>query len=446
MISTEFRTIGSPIPHPESVAVLEALQKIEPRSMGGFPPVVWDRAEGFGVYDAHGNKWIDFTSSIILANAGHSHPRIDQAIRSQLDKKLLHGYCNPTEIRLEANKAILSVLPNYLDKVLLLSTGSEATECAIKLMRMHGRSIHPDKVHILSFVGSFHGRTMGAQIASGFPDQRDWMGLEPGGFQHIAIPERTRFTTGRTHTDPCGKDYLERQLAGLRSRGVSDDMIAGVMIESFQGPTVTFMPEDFTEALVDWARSHDVLLGFDEVQSGFGRTGRWFAFEHYGVEPDLVWMGKGMTSSLPMSAVAGRGHILDIADPGQMSSTHTGNPLCCAATMANIDIIRDEGLVEHAARTEPVVRQALEQLRARFPEVIDAVTGKGLAWAIFMSDAQAQSGMSQRIAERCRELGLLIIPTGRTLKMAPPLCISEAALREGIGVIETALEELAAQS
>jgi 4-aminobutyrate aminotransferase / (S)-3-amino-2-methylpropionate transaminase / 5-aminovalerate transaminase len=445
MIETRYRRIVSGIPHPGSLPLIEELARIEPVSMAGFPPVVWDRAVGFQVWDAFGNRWIDFSSAVVLANAGHANPRIGAALRAQLDSELWHSYCNPSQIRLRTVTALAEIAPPALDKVFLLSTGAEAVECALKLMRLHGRSVAPEKIHILSFLRSFHGRTMGAQMAGGYLDQQEWMGSKPPGFHHIPYPECPRCPWGRERYDACGEECLERGLEGLRAQGVTDDLFAGVISETFQGPTVAFMPPDYVRALRSWATEHGALLAFDEIQAGFGRTGRWFGFEHYGVEPDLFVLGKGMTSSLPMSAVIGRGAVLDLAAHGEMSSTHTGNPLCCAAALANIGAIREDGLLANAAALEPVARRALEAVRDRFPGRVGAINGRGLVWGIYILDpatGEPDVELARRVVTCCMEQGLLMLQTGRgTLKIAPPLCIPLDAFLEGVGVIEGALGE-----
>jgi 4-aminobutyrate aminotransferase-like enzyme len=445
MIETAYRRIASPIPHPDSIPLIEELARLEPVSMAGFPPVAWARAEGFQVWDAHGNRWIDFSSAVVLANAGHANPRIAAALRAQLDSKLWHNYCNPSEIRLRTVKALAALAPPGLDKVFLLSTGAEAVECALKLMRLHGRSLAPEKIHILSFLRSFHGRTMGAQMAGGYLEQQEWMGSKPPGFHHIPFPECPRCPWGRDRYDACGEECLQLGLEGLRAQGLADDAFAGVISETFQGPTVAFMPPDYVRALREWATEHGALLAFDEIQAGFGRTGRWFGFEHYGVEPDLIITGKGMTSSLPMSAVIGRGAVLDLAAHGEMSSTHTGNPLCCAAALANIAAIRDDGLLANAVALEPVARRALEALRALFPGRVGAINGRGLVWAVYLLDPTTGENdveLAKRVVTRCMEQGLLMLQTGRgTLKIAPPLCIPREAFLEGMQVIEGALGE-----
>ena len=466
-IETRYRRIVSDIPHSASDSplfsqggdsplysqggrpILDELARLEPRSMAGFSPVVWQRAEACNVWDAAGNMWLDFTSGIILTNAGHAHPAIGQAICRQIDSHLLFHYCNPSEVRLNALKALRSILPPYLDKVFLLSTGGEAVEAAIKLMRTHGRHLNPAKTHIISYLGAFHGRTLGAQMAGGCLDQHEWIGERPPGFHHIPYPDCAFCPWGKSEYQECGEECLQRSLGPLRGQGIADDLIAGVLTETFPGPTVAFMPVDYVRALREWTARHQALLVFDEVQAGFGRTGKWFGFEHYGVEADLICMGKGMSSSLPISAVAGRAAIMDLPSHGDMSSTHSGNPLCCAAMMANIQAILDEGMVGNAAALGPVAHATLDQLRLRFPGCLGAINGHGLAWGVYVLDPATHGlnpGLATAVIRRCLQLGLLLLPTGGrgTLKVAPPLCIGPDALMEGFGVMEQALAECAA--
>jgi 4-aminobutyrate aminotransferase / (S)-3-amino-2-methylpropionate transaminase / 5-aminovalerate transaminase len=227
---------------------------------------------------------------------------------------------------------------------------------------------------------------------------------------------------------------------------VDKSSVAAVITETFQGPTVVFLPPDYVQALRKWTAENQALLIFDEMQAAFGRMGTWFGFEYYGVEPDLICLGKGMTSSLPMSAVAGRGKILDRPDHGQMSSTHTGNPLCCAAAVANIHAIKADRLLENVRVLEPVALENFRRLKTRFPNHVGAINGKGLVWAVYLLDPaskQLNVELAKRVVTRCMELGLLMLQTGRgTLKIAPPLCISREAFTEGLNVIHQVMEEL----
>ena len=444
-IHTRFRRITSSIPHPDSIAVMKRLEETEPRSMSGFSEILWDRAEGFQVYDAYGNQWIDFTSAIILANAGHAHPHIKSAVVKQLDAGLWHAYCNPTKARLAAVEKLKEILPKPLEKVFLLSTGSEAVECAIKLARMYGRRIDKGKLHIVSYLNAFHGRTMGAQTAGGYLDQQEWMGTPPPGFHHIPFPDCSSCPWGKNEYETCGAECVDRSISTLREKGVEERLIAGVFTETFQGPTVAFMPADYVRALRAWADRNGVLLVFDEVQAGFGRTGKWFGFEHFGVEADLICLGKGMTSSLPMSAVAGRREIMDIPAHGEMSSTHTGNPVSSAALVANIEVIQQENLLEHTGDLGRMMADRTRQLRSRCEPYVGNINGKGLAWGIYLTSPgkeELDKELAHRVTELCIQKGVLMFQTNRgTLKIAPPLCIPEDALLEGMGVLEESLLE-----
>lgn len=444
-IRTRYRSIVSVIPHPDSLALIRRLARVEPRAMGGFPPVVWDRAEGFQVCDAHGNKWIDFSSAVMLANAGHAHPRIGAAIRRQLDAQLWHCYCNPSAVRLRTVLALKSIMPDYLDKIFLLTTGSEAVECALKLIRLHGQRVTPRKYHIVSHIGAFHGRTMGAQTAGGIATQQAWMGKTPPGFHHIPFPNCAWCPWKKKRYAHCGAECFEKSLAMLRKQRVKPENVAGFIMETFQGPTVAFMPRDYVAAMRQWSRRHRAVMVFDEIQAGFGRTGKWFGFEHYGIEPDLICLSKGLSGSLPISAVAGRAGILDLADPGTMSSTHTGNPLCCAAAIANIEAIKKERLIARVAAMGTVLERLLRGIRRRHPDRISALNGGGLAWAVCLANPVSGAPdirLAQRVTSACMRRGVLMLQTNRgTLKLAPPLCISKAALCEGIQVVADAIQK-----
>ena len=448
IIETKYRKIISKIPHPNSKVIIDELKELEPRSMEGFLPVVWDHAEGFQVYDKEGNVWIDFTSAVVLANAGHSHPYIINAIKEQLDKKLLHNYCNPSEIRIRAIKSIKSILPKYLDKVFLLTTGSEAVECAIKLMRIYGKRISENKINILSYYDSFHGRTLASQAAGGFPDQQEWMGIKPGGFHHIPYPHCEQCPWGKKKYENCGKECFYKTLDIISEKGLKVQDIAGVISETYQGPYVNYMPLDYVSALRKWTKENGVLLVFDEIQAGYGRTGKWFGFEHYGVEPDLITMAKGMTSSLPMSGVAGRSEIMDIPRHGEMSSTHTGNPICCASLIANIEVIKNEELVQNAKIMGDILRNEILRLKKKFKGYIGSITGYGLALAVYILDPKTgnpdREYLASEIIDRCLQKGLMLLQTGNrgTLKLTPPLCITEDAVKDAVGVIEEVLEEI----
>lgn len=442
-VRTTHRAISTPLPVPGSEEVTEVLARYEPRSMAGHSPVIWDRAEGYQIFDPYGNIWIDFSSAVVLANAGHAHEEICQAIKAQVDRKLLHNYIFPSEIRARLVERLVAISPESLEKVFLLTTGSEATECAIKLTRMHGRTLGPEKIGIVSFTNSFHGRTMGSQMIGGYPDQKEWIGHLDPDMHQIPFPFCFKCPWGKGEYEHCGEECFQRGMSKLSEQGIGPERIAGFISESFQGPSVAFMPEDYAQAMRRWADVHQTLVVFDEIQAGFGRSGKLFAYEHYGIEADLICCGKGITGSLPLSAVLGRARIMDIPDHGEMSSTHTGNPLCCAAALANLDVIEDEGLVARAAVLGRKLEARLNALRRKYPERIGGIGGKGLAYAVYLVKPDTKEldvDLGDRVTESALHRGLFMLQTGRgTLKIAPPLSIPEDALLEGVDVIDEAI-------
>jgi len=444
-VKTKHRRIVTAIPAPGSVPIIEALREHEPRSMGGQPVVLWDRADGFQVFDRFGNMWLDWSSGVLVTNAGHNHPKVKQAILDQVNHGLIHNYCFPSERRAELTAALAKVAPQgppALDKVFLLTTGAEATECAIKLARSYGVQKHGrEKLGVITFHGAFHGRTLGAQMAGGIPALKQWIINLDKDITQVAFPD------GFRHTHLTFDGFLKQ----LRELGVTPDKVAGVMTETYQGGDSSFAPVEYMQQLRSWCDEHDVLLIMDEVQAGFGRTGKFWGFEHYGVTPDLICCGKGISSGLPLSAVIGRGDVMDLYPPGSMTSTHTGNPVCAAAALASVKAIVEEGMVQNAARLGEVLQPGLRRIKERFPQIIGAAHGKGLVGSLHVVNRQGPTGVdpdSDRAADivkRCVEKGLLLFAPvgtgGACVKVSPPLCITEEAVREGLGVLEEAVEE-----
>ncbi|GIU73731.1 MAG: 4-aminobutyrate transaminase [Bryobacteraceae bacterium] len=440
-VETRFRRIVTDFPVPESIPILEALQRYEIRAMQGQPPVVWDRAEGFQVYDRWGNMWLDWSSGVLITNAGHGRREIIEAITRQAQHGLLTNYCFPSEIRARLAERLVSLLPPPLNKVFILTTGSETVEFAIKIARMHGlKTGGRSKNVIVSFEKAFHGRTLGAQQAGGIPALKEWIGNLDPGFVQVPFPDGY-------WTPDTSFELFERSLA---EQGVAPGQVCAVMLETYQGGTAAFAPADYIRTLRQWCTGHQALLIFDEVQAGFGRTGRLWGFEHYGVVPDLTTWGKGISSSLPIAAVAGRADLMDMPDPGSASSTHTGNPVCCAAALANIDIILSEDLAGNAARLEPVLQEGLRAIQREFPQA-GFVAGKGLVAGLACVDPQHRTPdgrLAHDIVWRCAEKGLLMFnpvgPQGCTIKICPPLVITEEAIREGCQVLREAFAEVLA--
>ena len=437
-VETKYRRIVTDLPSPQSVATLEKLQTFEPIAMRGQPPIVWDRAEGFQVYDAAGNCWIDWSSGVLITNAGHGRQEIVDAIVRQAQSKLLTNYCFPSEIRAQLVEKLASLFPEPLKKVFLLTTGSETVECAIKLCRSHGVKVGGRSKHVIvSFDKAFHGRTLGAQQAGGIPSLKEWIVNPDPGFVQVPFPDGFR-------TPDTSFEYFQKCLAEL---GVDSQNVAGIIMETYQGGSAAFAPVEYMRSMRRWCDGHKALLVCDEVQAGFGRTGTLWGYEHYGIIPDLTTWGKGISSSLPLAAVIGRRDVMDLHPAGSMTSTHTGNPVCCAAALASIDLVLKEDLAGNSKRMGELLHTRLHALKRTTPQ-LGAVDGKGLVAGVACvrpGTKEPDGDLAWNIIEKCVEKGVLMFGPvgfgGGTVKICPPLVINEEAMNESINTFEEAVHE-----
>ncbi|MGQ9661084.1 MAG: aspartate aminotransferase family protein [Kiritimatiellia bacterium] len=440
-VETKYRTIRTKLPVPESLPIFEALKQSEPRSMMGMPPVVWHKAEDFVVHDPWGNRWIDWSSGVLISNAGHGRKEIRKALKRIIDQGLLATYVFVHEARAKLTTMLRDLSPdpsNY--RVFLLSTGSEACENCIKLSKTYAMEKYgPQKKYFVTFQNAFHGRTMGVQLAGGLPKLKKWLGESDKSFVQVPFPDG--------YKNP--NTSFDLFLSSLRQHGINPRDIAGVMTETYQGVGPDFMPVEYAQKLAAFCKEHDVVLSFDEVQAGFGRTGKMFGFEHYGIKPDLIACGKGISSSLPISAVIGRKDIMDLYPPGSMTSTHSGSPLPVVAAVANLKVILKDRLAERAAQLGEILVPELQRIRAKHPNVLGHAVGKGLVGGILVvkpGTRDPNPELALKINVACFHKGLLMFAPvgvgGECIKIAPPLTITEDALREGIQVLEEAIDEV----
>lgn len=440
-VRTKCRCIKTKIPVPQSLKLLKKIKKYESSNVMDQLPVIWDHAEGYQVFDSWGNKWIDFTSSIFVTNAGHGNSRIIKRIKEQLDKPLLHSYSYPTPIRASFLEKLISMVPSYLEKASLFSSGTEASERAIKLARYYGMQFTPRKTVIVGGEGNFHGKTMGSQMAGGQHDGKKWIGYLDPNMVHMPFP----YPWILERSGLSGEELFFKHLKDLEKSGVKLNEIAAFFVESFQGWGAVFYPVDYIKAMRKWSKDNKSLLVFDEIQAGFGRTGKFFAYEHYGVKPDMVICGKAISSSMPLSAVLGSAGLIEL-DP-TYTSTHGGHPLACAAGLGNLEAFEKDGLVAVSKRKEAIITRELARWKKRFPGRIGRILGKGMLFGVFVTKKNSDEldiDFTNRIVERAMEKGVFSICTGRgTIKLGPPLTIPEDALVEGLRVYEECFEEMA---
>jgi 4-aminobutyrate aminotransferase / (S)-3-amino-2-methylpropionate transaminase / 5-aminovalerate transaminase len=439
-VETTYRRIVTPLPVPESLPWFHTLESFEPSSMQGQPPVLIHRAEGCSVWDRWGNRWLDWSSGVLISNIGGGHPAIREAVREMADRPLLSTYVFAHEARAELVSLLAGLAPLPGCRVFLLTTGSEATENCIKLARTYGREKHgPEKRVIVTFRNAFHGRTMGAQLAGGSDAQKQWIGGKETGFVQVPFPDG--------YKNPDTRFELFRET--LASLGISGSQVCGVMSESYQGVGPDFMPTEYARSLEGWCRENDALLILDEVQAGFGRTGTLFAFQQYGITPDLIACGKGVSGSLPLSAVIGREDVMELYPPGSMTSTHSGSPLPVAAAAANIRALLAGPYMDNARALDPVLREGLLALQARHPRTAGCVHSRGLVAGIQVVKPGTRApdpAAALAVNTRCFQKGLLMFApvgvAGECIKIAPALDIPRDALEEGIRTLGEAMDEV----
>jgi 4-aminobutyrate aminotransferase/(S)-3-amino-2-methylpropionate transaminase len=440
-INTKYRNIVTKIPVPESLPILERVYETESHSMHGQLPIIWDHAEGVQVYDSWGNKWLDFSSTIFVTNAGHGNKRIVEALKKVIEKPLLHTYTFTSPERFEYLNYLISNTPKQFEKAFLLSAGTEATEATLKLMRLNGIKLGKKKGGILCFEGNWHGRTLGAQMMGWNPAQKEWIGyLDPNIF-HLPFPY-----PWRPNAIENPRKYFRDSINELvKSKNINPKTdLCGIMMETFQGWGAVFYPKEFVQEVALFAKENDLLLTFDEMQAGFGRTGELFGYMNYEVEPDLLACGKGASSSLPLAVVLGSKEIMDLPGIGSMSSTHSANPLVCAAGLANMQALIEDGLILNSKTLGKVFHKRLSLLKNKFNKYISSVQGTGLLAAVIFTDSNNKplSELCDLISEKCLQTGLLVVHTGReSIKLAPPLVINEEQLLEGIDTFADAVEE-----
>ena len=426
------------LPGPRSRELLEKSRKYEPHSMSEQVPVVWDRAQGCVIWDVDGNEFLDWCSGVLVTNIGHCHPDYVAAVKEQAEK-LFNCYDFTNEPRALLAEKLVQITPPHLDKAFLLTTGSDATEAAIRM----ARRAH-EGWEILAFHGAFHGRTLGAASAGGSLGVKKGYGPLVPGFIHAPFPYCYRCPFGLEHPD-CNLQCLEF-IDWVVSRE-SCGALCAVMTESYQGGAGSIIPPPgWYEGLEEWRKQNGLYLIFDEVQSSFGRTGKWFCMEHWDIEPDLVCLGKGLGSGVPCSAVLGRHEIMDVLPPGSMSSTNGGNPLSSRAALAAIEIIEREKLVENAARMGEIMRGRFEEMKQAVEQLGD-VRGMGLVWGLeIVEDKKSKEPapeLAKAIVHEAFHRGLMMIAPigmfGNVLRVAPPLVISEEQVQESLDIFEAAL-------
>jgi len=424
------------VPGPKAQAIINRDKKVVSSSYPRGIPFVMDHGKGVEVWDVDGNRFLDMMGGSAVLSTGHSHPKVVKAVQDAAEK-FLHissDFYHDGWVRLSEKLSEIAPFKENA-KVFLTNSGTEAVETAIKLAKFHtGRS------NFIGFTGAFHGRTMGAvAFTASKPNyHRGFYPLMPG-VTHIPYPNEFRPVLERKPGEDYGETvirYLEEQVFG---HNVPADEVAGILVEPIQGEGGYVVPSDgFFPALRKLCDKYGILLIVDEVQSGMGRTGKWWAIEHFGVEPDIITSAKGIASGLPLGACIARESIMTW-QKGAHGNTYGGNPIACAASLATIELL-EESYLDNAAEIGRYTIERLQEIQSRHPS-IGAVRGKGLMIGVeFVMDKSTREPNEEIrnvIEDIGFEYGILLLGCGKsTIRLAPPLCITKDEIDEALEIFE----------
>lgn len=435
------------LPGPQAQSLVTLSDHTVSPSLPRVYPLAVERAQGVVVEDVDGNRFLDFAAGIAVCSTGHCHPRVVRAIQEQA-ARLLHicgaDFYDQTYVNL-ADRLTRLAPGDAPKRVFLGNSGAEAVEAALKLARYHTR-----RSHLLAFFGAFHGRTMGAvSLTASKPVYHRGFGPLLPGVTHVPYAYCYRCAYNLTYPacDLACVDYIEDVLF---ARSIPPDEVAAIFVEPVQGEGGYIVPPDgWLARLRALCDRYGILLVDDEVQAGIGRTGRMFAIEHWDVEPDVVCLAKALASGMPLSAMIAREEVMSWP-PGSHGSTYGGNPVCCAAAQATLDVIEEEGLMENATRVGARLTANLRDLAAE-SRLIGDVRGLGLMIGVEMvKDKETKDKARQETKDvtlACFKRGLMVLPCGsNSIRFSPPLVITEAEADTAFDIFAAALAEVETRS
>ena len=412
-------------------------QNAVPRGVTNALPVYAERASNAELWDVEGRRYIDFASGISVLNTGHVHPKIKEAVARQLDK-LMHAcfQVTPYESYIELAERLNNIAPGATPKkTLFLTTGAEAVENAIKIARYYTK-----RSAVIAFTGGFHGRTLACISLTGkvAPYKTGFGPMLPE-IYHVPYPMAYHGVS------------TEHSLAAIEhlfKSEVDPQRVAAIIIEPVLGEGGFYAaPPELLRKLRELCTEHGILLIADEIQSGFGRTGRMFAIEHSGVEPDLMTIAKSLAGGVPLAAVVGKAQIMDAPEPGGLGGTFAGSPLGCAAGLAVLEVIRDEHLLDRANHIGSFMVSRLKGLQARFRGIGDVRALGAMVGIELVKNGRADSpdpATTKALVQASGRRGLILLPCGlysNVIRLLAPLTIPDALLKEGFNLLEQALDE-----
>ncbi|AZD36122.1 Gamma-aminobutyrate:alpha-ketoglutarate aminotransferase [Pseudomonas chlororaphis subsp. aurantiaca] len=418
----------------ETPHLLQQRDQFVPRGVVTAHPLVIDRAEGSQVWDVDGERYLDFVGGIGVLNIGHNHPRVVAAVQAQL-QKVSHAcfqvvaYKPYLDLARRLSQMIGGAEPY---KAAFFTSGAEAVENAVKIARAHTQ-----RSAVIAFRGGFHGRTLlGSTLTGMSQPYKQNFGTAPEVF-HTPYPNAYRGVSS---------EMALQALQELFATQVAPERVAAIIIEPVQGDGgFLAAPAEFLQALRALATQHGIVLILDEIQTGFGRTGSWFGFQHAGIQPDLVTVAKSLAGGLPLSGVVGKAQIMDAPLPGGLGGTYGGNALACAAALAVLDAYEEEQLLARGVALGLRLREGLLRLQRLYPSIGD-VRGSGfmLALELVKNDAarSPDAELTQRLIDQARLGGLLVIKCGvhrNVLRFLAPLVTTPEQIDEALAILDAAL-------
>ncbi len=444
---TKSASIKTSLPGPVASQLLERRENIVPNAVSCGIPTFAKEASGARVTDVDGNTFIDFAGAIGTINVGHCHPRVKEALHDQVDQYIHTGFnVMMYEPYIELAEKLAALAPgDHQKKVLLQNSGAEAVENAVKIARKYtGRQA------IVTFQNAFHGRTlMTMSMTSKVKPYK--FGFGPFAPEVYKAPFPYAYRKPEQMSEGEYTNFMIQQFNDFLLKEVAPETIAAVVMEPVQGEGGFIVPDkSFVQAVKSICEQHGILFVADEIQTGFARTGRYFATEHFDIVPDIVTVSKSLGAGTPISGVIGRREVMDAADLGELGGTYSGSPLGCRAALAVLDVIEDEGLNQRALQIGEKVRERFTYLAKEFPFIGD-VRGLGAMNAIEIvgEEKAPDKDLTKKILAEAQHRGLLLLGAGvygNVIRFLMPLVITDDELEEGLFIIEEAMRKVSANS
>jgi 4-aminobutyrate aminotransferase / (S)-3-amino-2-methylpropionate transaminase / 5-aminovalerate transaminase len=441
-MENKFSQIQTCIPGPKASQLLERRNNIVPRGVANGIPTFAQNADGALVQDVDGNQYIDFAGAIGTVNVGHCHPIVKKALHVQIDRYIHTGFnVMMYEPYIELAEKLAQLAPGHFEKkVLFLNSGAEAVENAVKIARKYTK-----RTGVIAFTKGFHGRTlMTMTMTSKVKPYKNGFGPFAPEVYKAPFPYEYRRPNGLSKEEY--EYYMIEEFKNFLISEVAPESIACVVMEPVQGEGGFIVPgKRFVQAVRELCYEYGILFVADEIQTGFGRTGKYFAIEHFDVIPDLITVSKSLAAGVPISGVIGRKDIMDKAEPGELGGTYAGSPLGCAAALAVIDIIEKENLNQRAVIIGEKVMQRFDEMKQKY-DCIGDVRGLGAMCAIELvknrDSKEPDKELTKQIIHEANKNGVLLIGAGvysNVIRILMPLVITDEQLEEGLNILETCI-------